>query len=81
MRRTTKLLVLFLAAYGPLSPAVLLFLIVAPPLILASGWRTWLQALLLGIDVVAIVVAALVFGPSAIEEIRAAFNEGRDHRG
>jgi hypothetical protein len=43
MRIVARCLTLFLAAYGPLAPITLLFLLVAPPLIAFSGWPWWLD--------------------------------------
>jgi hypothetical protein len=80
MRQLTKLLVLILAVYGPLTPTVMVFLLVAPPLILRSGWPSWVQALLLPYDVGSLLLAAILLGPGAIEEIRAALNDGGEPR-
>ena len=71
MRPLWKLIVFVLAVYGPLGPTMILFVIAVPPLILLTGWATWLQALLLAIDVVCVLGAAIVLGPRALEEIRA----------
>jgi hypothetical protein len=75
VRRLTKLLLYILAVFGPLTPAMGLFILVAPPLILLSGWPAPVQAVLLLIDVVMVLVAAVILGPSAIEEVREALRE------
>ncbi len=50
---------------------MLLFVIAAPPLILLSGWPTWIQCVLLAIDVGSVVGAAIWMGPATLAEIRA----------
>lgn len=77
MRRTWKLIVFVLAVYGPLAPALVLFMLVAAPLIPLTGWPGWLQALLLAIDVGAVLVAAAWLGPGAVAEVRAALDADR----
>lgn len=75
IRRLTKLLLYILAVFGPLTPAMGLFILVAPPLILLSGWPVPVQMALVFVDVVMVLVAAVVLGPSAIEEVREALRE------
>jgi hypothetical protein len=71
-RRCLRMFVVFaLAVYGPVGPTLILFVLVAPPLILLSGWPAWLQACLFGIDVVLVVGTAIWLGPSALAEVRA----------
>ncbi len=70
MHRLLRVFILVLAAYGPLAPTVLLFLLALPPLVLLSGWPWWLKALLLANDVGVVVGAALWLGPGMLEEIR-----------
>jgi hypothetical protein len=70
MRRLLRVFVLLLAAYGPLAPSVLLFLLALPPLVLLRGWPWWVKVLLLANDVGVVVGAALWLGPSMLEEIR-----------
>lgn len=77
MRRLTKLLLFIVAVYGPLAPTMVLFMLVAAPLIVLSGWPVWVQAGLLVVDVGSVLVAAVVLGPGAIEEVRAAMDEER----
>jgi hypothetical protein len=77
MRRLWKLIIFVFAVYGPLGPTVILFLLAAPPLILLSGWPVWIQAALFTIDVVSVLGAAIVLGPSAVAEIRAEFEAER----
>jgi hypothetical protein len=74
--RLPKLLLYTLAVFGPLSPAMGLFILVAPPLILLS-WPTPVQAVLILVDVVMVLVAAMMLGPAAVEEVREAFREER----
>lgn len=78
VRKLKKLLVFILAVYGPLTPTVVLFLLVAPPLTLLSGWASWIKAALLLCDIAPMLVAAILLGPGAIEEIRAALNDGKE---
>ncbi len=73
-----RLLLLALAAYGPLAPVVVLFLLVVPVLVLLTGWPWWLRALLAGWDVLALVGAALWLGPGALEEARAFLESERE---
>ena len=70
MRRLLRVFALILAAYGPLAPTVVLFLLVLPPLVLLSGWPWWLKVLLLANDIGVVVGAALWLGPGMLEEIR-----------
>ena len=77
IRRSAKLVVYILAVFGPLTPALVLFILAAPPLILLSGWPTPLQAVLLVVDVGSVLAAAVVLGPSALEEVRRALGERR----
>jgi len=78
MGRTGRVALLFLVASGPLTPAVVLFLLAVPPLILLSGWPTWLQATVFVVDIVTLVAAAVVLGPPALEEIHAFLDSERD---
>lgn len=71
MRRLWKLIVFVFAVYGPLGPTVILFLLAAPPLILLSGWPTWIQVVLFAVDVGSVLGAAIWMGPSTVAEIRA----------
>jgi len=75
MRGFVKLIVFALAVYGPLAPTLALFVLAVPPLILLSGWATWLQVLLLLIDVVLVLATAVVLGPGAVAEIKAELAE------
>ena len=77
MRRLLKLIIFVFAVYGPLGPTVILFLLAAPPLILLSGWPIWIQVTLFTIDVVSVLGAAIMLGPSAVAEIRADLDAGR----
>ncbi|HEY3765109.1 MAG TPA: hypothetical protein VGL44_08115 [Gaiellales bacterium] len=78
MRRRLRTLVIFLlAVYGPLGPTVILFMLVAVPLILLSGWPLWLQACLFGVDVVLVLGTAIWLGPAALAEIRAELDTER----
>jgi hypothetical protein len=77
VRRLTKLLLYILAVYGPLAPTMVLFMLMAAPLILLSGWPAWVQAALLVVDIASVLVAAVLLGPGAIEEVRAAMEEQR----
>ena len=76
-RRLLRLGLLLLAAYGPLAPAVLLFLLVVPVLVLITGWPWWLRLLLVLWDVLLLVGAALWLGPRALAEVRAFLDEER----
>jgi hypothetical protein len=77
MRRLLKLIIFVFAVYGPLGPTIILFVLVAPPLILLSGWAWWIQAVFFTIDVVCVLGAAIWLGPSAVAEIRADFEAER----
>ncbi len=77
MRLVLRLLALVLAAYGPLAPLVVLFVLAMPPVILLSGWPLWLKALLLANDVGLLVGTALWLGPGMLEEVRQFLEEER----
>jgi hypothetical protein len=70
MRFLPRFLLLFLAAYGPLAPVMLIFLLAVPPLVLVVDWPLWVKALLLVNDVVLVVALALWLGPGMVEEVR-----------
>jgi hypothetical protein len=77
VRALWKLIVYVFAVYGPLGPAILLFVVVVPPLVLLTGWPTWIQAAVVAIDVAGTLGAAVWLGPSAVAEIRAALDPDR----
>jgi hypothetical protein len=77
MRQLWKLILFVLAVYGPLGPTVFVFVVATPPLILLSGWPLWIQASLFTVDVVFVLGAAILLGPSAVAEIRAELEAGR----
>jgi hypothetical protein len=77
VRRLTKLLLFIVAVYGPLAPTMVLFMLVAAPLILLSGWPAWVQAVLLVVDIASVLAVAVLLGPGAIEEMRATMEEER----
>jgi hypothetical protein len=70
MRALLRFLLLFLAAYGPLAPVMLAFLLVMPPLLVIVDWPLWVKVLLLAKDVVLVVALALWLGPGMIDEVR-----------
>jgi hypothetical protein len=70
MRALLRFLLLFLAAYGPLAPVMLAFLLVMPPLLVIVDWPLWVKVLLLANDVVLVVALALWLGPGMIDEVR-----------
>lgn len=78
MRQTGRVALLLFLAYGPLAPPVVLFLLAAPPLILLSGWPTWLQASLFLVDVVTLLAAGVILGPPTLDEIHAFLDSERD---
>lgn len=70
MRSLLRFLLLFVAAYGPLAPAMLLFLLAVPPLVVIVDWPLWVKAVLLANDVLLVVALALWLGPGMVEEVR-----------
>jgi hypothetical protein len=70
MRRALRFLVLVVAAYGPLAPAILVFLFAVPPLVFLSGWSWWVKLLLLSNDLGLVLGAALWLGPGMLAEIQ-----------
>jgi hypothetical protein len=70
MRALLRFLLLFVAAYGPLAPIMLAFLLVTPPLLVIVDWPLWVKALMLTNDVVLVVTLALWLGPGMIDEAR-----------
>jgi hypothetical protein len=70
MRALLRFLLLFLAAYGPVAPVMLAFLLVMPPLLVIVDWPLWVKVLLLANDVVLVVALALWLGPGMIDEVR-----------
>jgi predicted outer membrane lipoprotein len=69
-RAALRLLLLILAAYGPLAPVVIVMLTVVPPLLVLSGWPWWIVGVLLASDVGILLVTALWLGPQVQAEIR-----------
>jgi hypothetical protein len=69
MRTLVRFLLLFVAAYGPLAPVMLAFLLAVPPLLVIVDWPLWVKALLLTNDVVLVVALALWLGPGMIDEV------------
>jgi hypothetical protein len=79
MRIAARLLLLILAAFGPLAPVLVLFLIAIPPLLAFSGWAWWVDLPAGMLDCGLIVGAALWLGPEALASARAFLEEER-HR-
>jgi hypothetical protein len=70
MRLLLRMLVLVLASYGALAPAVLALVLATPLLIAFVDWPTWLKALLLVNDVGLLVGTAAWLGPGMLDELR-----------
>ena len=70
MRSLLRFLLLFVAAYGPMAPVMLLFLLAVPPLVVIVDWPLWVKALMLTNDVVLVVALALWLGPGMVDEVR-----------
>lgn len=70
MRLLLRMLVLLVASYGALAPAVLALVLATPPLIAFVNWPAWLKALLLVNDVGLLVGTAAWLGPGMLDELR-----------
>ena len=70
MRSLLRFLLLFVAAYGPMAPVMLLFLLAVPPLVVIVDWPLGVKALMLTNDVVLVVALALWLGPGMVDEVR-----------
>lgn len=75
MRALWRLLVLMSAAYGPYAPLMVVLAVVAPVLLVLSGWPWLLELGLVCLYAVLVVGAALWLGPQMRREIRR-FMEG-----
>jgi hypothetical protein len=77
VRLVVRFLVLFLAAYGPLAPIMLAFLVAVPPLIALSGWPWWADLAMALPECSLLIGGALWLGPGALAEARAFLEEER----
>jgi hypothetical protein len=72
-----RFLLYFVAAYGPLTPVVLLFVIASPALVVVSGWSWWLKAIFIALDAGLLLLVAVWMGPKALREIQATLDAER----